>query len=296
MAGTAATTRTEVPPWAEGALSAHAEERVVEVEGCAIATRAWGDPEDPGLVLVHGGAAHARWWDHVAPLFAADRRVVALDLSGHGDSGRREAYPPATWAREVVAVVEAHGLRRPAVVGHSMGGFVSILVAAMIGDRLSGTVVVDSPVRRPDPERVEARRGRMFAAPKTYPSREAAVGHFVLVPPQPCEERWLLDHVAHHSLREVEDGWTWKFDPAVFGRFDTRDPVFGDHLEQALGPIAVLHGALSSIVDRDVTDWMAQRLGRPAPFIEIPGAHHHLILDQPLAFVTAVRTLLATWA
>jgi pimeloyl-ACP methyl ester carboxylesterase len=60
--------------------------------------------------------------------------------------------------------------------------------------------------------------------------------------------------------------------------------------------VAVLHGELSEIVDDDVTDYMAERLGRTAPFVEIPQAHHHLILDQALPFVAAVRALLADWA
>ena len=57
-------------------------------------------------MLVHGGAAHSGWWDHVAPLLTW-HRVVALDLTGHGDSDRREVYDMRLWAREVVAVAAA---------------------------------------------------------------------------------------------------------------------------------------------------------------------------------------------
>ena len=68
-----------------------------------------------GIVLVHGGAAHSRWWDHIGPLLAADRRVVAIDLSGHGDSGRRESYSFDAWAGEMLAVAADAGHRRAAM-------------------------------------------------------------------------------------------------------------------------------------------------------------------------------------
>jgi pimeloyl-ACP methyl ester carboxylesterase len=283
------------PAWFQAALATPADVGETVVDGCRIVHRAWGDEDAPGLVLVHGGAAHARWWDHLAPLLAKRYRVVALDLSGHGDSGRREVYPPTTWAEEVLAVASDRGIERPVLVGHSMGGFVSIVAAAEHGERLAGAIIVDSPVMRPDPEREEARRGNFFRAPKTYPTLAEAMEHFVLVPPQPCEQDAVLDHVARHSLHEVEGGWTWKFDPRVFGRFSPRDPVFSDYLARVSCRVAVMHGELSAIVTDDVKAHMDEQLGRNAPFVEIPAAHHHLVLDQPLAFVVGVRALLGEW-
>lgn len=73
------------PRWFLDALATPYEVSEVEVKGTVVRARCWGPP-GPGVVLVHGGAAHAGWWDHVAPLIAANRRVVAVDLSGHGDS------------------------------------------------------------------------------------------------------------------------------------------------------------------------------------------------------------------
>lgn len=285
---------SEVPAWFHAALADEGESRQVEVEGAAIHYRRWGDRDAPGLVLVHGGAAHARWWDHLAPFLASGYHVLALDLSGHGDSDRRERYHPETWAHEVMAVAQDAGVPGPPVlVGHSMGGFVSIVAAARYGDDLAGAVIVDSPVRRPDPEVQESRSGRMFRAPKTYPSLDEAVEHFHLVPPQPVVTPYVVDHVARHSLHETDGGWTWKFDPHIFAGFSPF--MFGEYLAKARCRMAVIHGELSPIVDRDITDYMSELLGRNAPFVEIPQAYHHLILDQPLAFVAATRALLADW-
>lgn len=289
----------DAPDWFTRAIAERPASHRVDVDGCEIHYLSWGDPGRPGIVLLHGGAAHARWWSHLAPLLAGPvpNHVVALDLSGHGDSGWRDRYDLAGWADEVVAVAEHAGMGAPPVViGHSMGGFVAIGAAARHGDRLAGAIVVDSPVRQPDPESEEGHGGQMFRAPKVYPDLETAIGHFHLVPPQPDPAAFVLDHVARHSLREADDGWHWKFDPQLFQKRERRQPGdYGRELALVRCRLAVLHGELSSIVDVTITEYMAERLGRTAPFVEIPQAHHHLILDQPLAFVAAVRALLADW-
>jgi pimeloyl-ACP methyl ester carboxylesterase len=295
---------TIAPPWFERALADKPEPGETQVAGCTIASLAWGDPADPTLVLVHGGAAHARWWSGLAPLLAEDHRVVAIDLSGHGESGRRELYGADVWADEVLAVAADRGAGGPpVVVGHSMGGFVTIVAAAHRGTELAGAIVLDAPVRRPDPESEEGRGGRMFRTPKTYADLETALEHFHLVPPQPCENDWILDQVARDSLRPVDGGWTWRFDPRVFvartGRWRASD--FGPELARAACRVAVVNGALSDIVDTDTRAYMAELLaGSPAaaagvPFVQVPEAHHHLLLDQPLAVVTAIRAILAAW-
>jgi len=151
---------SEGPSWFARAIGTPRRDRQVEVEGCPIHYLQWGESGRPGIVFVHGGAAHAHWWTFIAPHFLPEYQVVALDLSGHGDSGRREDYPRELWASEVLAVAEGAGFDAPPIViGHSMGGFVSIAAAALYGDRLAGAVILDSPVTKPDPEAEEGARG-----------------------------------------------------------------------------------------------------------------------------------------
>jgi pimeloyl-ACP methyl ester carboxylesterase len=244
-------------------------------------------------VFVHGGAAHAHWWSFLAPFFTHRWRAVALDLTGHGDSGRREHYSHETWASEVMAVVEHAGFPGPPVViGHSLGGLVAIQTAYSHCDALAGAVVVDSPVRRPDPESEAGARGRAFRSPGTYPDLETAMRRFRLVPDQPCDNRFIVDHVARHSLRETSEGWTWKFDPHLFAHtmVSMRDQLAGIGCRFAL-----LRGEHSVVVPPDTAAYMYELLGRAAPVISIPEARHHLTLDQPLAFVAALRTLMSDW-
>ncbi|MFA9430610.1 alpha/beta fold hydrolase [Egicoccus sp. AB-alg2] len=299
---------TAAPAWFSAAMADAPEAHHTTVEGARIAYLAWGRVGAPVLALVHGGAAHARWWAHLGPLLAEEHRVVAVDLSGHGDSDHRPRYRAEQWAREVMAVCaqERHGGGPPVVVGHSMGGFVTIVAAARHGEELAGAIVLDSPVRRADPESEEARRrGRnMFRQPKAYPDLATGMAHFHLVPPQPTTNGWLVAEVARHSLRRWEDGsWRWKFDPRVFVERTgpSRPSEYAADLSRAACRLAIVSGARSAIVDDDVIAQMrALVAGSPAaaagvPFVRVPEAHHHLLLDQPLATVTALRAVLAAW-
>jgi pimeloyl-ACP methyl ester carboxylesterase len=284
----------QAPSWFSEAIAERPIDQIIDVQGCPVHFMSWGDRALPGLVLVHGGAAHAHWWSFLAPLLARRYAVVALDLSGHGDSGRRAEYPRRIWADEIIAVTDAaRFIGPPIVVGHSMGGLVSIIAASVYGDRLAGAVIVDSPVRKSDPESDSGRRGEAFRRPKTYPDRATARRHFRLVPEQPCENDFILDYIAEHSLREVQGGVTWKFDPNVFGHMS--NDLIRDHLVNTRCRIALMRGEQSRVVPPETGEYMYELLDRNAPLVEIPQAHHHLMLDQPLAFISALRALLSDW-
>jgi pimeloyl-ACP methyl ester carboxylesterase len=281
------------PEWFLTAVRTPFDEATVRVAGTAVHFLSWGPPLRPGIVLVHGGAAHAHWWSFIAPLLAGQWRVVAVDLSGHGESGRRDRYSQEVWAEEVMAIADAAGFPGPpVVVGHSLGGLVTIQTAATFGDRLAGAVIVDSPVRRPDPESEAGARGRAFRNPGVYPDVDSALEHFRLIPPQPVSHPWIVDHIARRSLRRVEGGWTWKFDPHLFDH--TLVPM-RDQLRSVQCRVALFRGELSAVVPADTAAYMYELLERNAPVVSIPEAHHHLMLDQPIAFVAALRTLLTDW-
>src|SRR3954451_6553756 len=208
------------PEWFRTALAVPFGEGEIMVDGAAIHYLAWGDAGRRGLVFVHGGGAHAHWWTHIAATFANEFRVVAVDLSGHGDSDHRETYVLEQWTDEVLAAARDAGISgHPVVVGHSMGGFVTIATAALHGDRLEGVVVCDSPVTAPDPEVESYRLKLAFGSTRTYSSVEEALTRFRTVPPQPTYLDYVVDHVARRSLRSVDGGWQWKFDRRIFEQF-----------------------------------------------------------------------------
>jgi pimeloyl-ACP methyl ester carboxylesterase len=278
------------PEWFLTAVGTPAKLGSVDVEGASITYRTYGDRDDRGIVLVHGGAAHARWWDHIAPLLAAGHMVAALDLSGHGDSGRREAYSLDLWAHEVLAVAADAGFTAPpTVIGHSMGGFVTLRAASLYGSRMAGAVAVDSPVRDITPEERAARERSAFGPLRVYPSAEAAIAKFHPIPNQPTLP-YVAAHVATTSIREVSGGWSWKFDPRIFARHQLT-PALLTRLDCRVALFRAEHG----IVSPQMGEMMYDRLGRLAPMIEIPAAAHHVMLDYPIALVTGIRTLLSDW-
>ncbi|HZJ26825.1 MAG TPA: alpha/beta hydrolase [Acidimicrobiia bacterium] len=284
------------PDWFRAALGVPFTDHEVSVGGGSIHFLAWGEPGGRGLVFVHGGGAHAHWWTHVAATFAPHFRVLALDLSGHGDSTHRPEYALEQWTDEVMAVAEDGGISgRPVVVGHSMGGFVTIATAARHSDKLSGVIVCDSPVTQPDPEIGAYYLREAFGRPRTYPSVDDAVARFRTVPEQPHYLDYVIDHVARRSVRPVDDGWQWKFDRRIFEQFGAGlRSIALPYLQDVACRLALLRSQFGLVTD-DIGSSMYDMLGRVTPIIEIPEAGHHAMLDQPLILLTAIRTLLADW-
>jgi pimeloyl-ACP methyl ester carboxylesterase len=288
--------RPDTPTWFRRALEVPFTDERVDVDGCPVHFLAWGDPGRRGLVFVHGGGAHAHWWTHVASTFADEFRVVAVNLSGHGDSGHREVYALEQWTDEVMAAAEAGGVDGPPVViGHSMGGFVTIVTAARHADGLGGAVICDSPVTEPDPEIGAYQVRQAFGAPRTYPTLDDALGHFRTVPAQDHYLDYVVDHVARRSLRRVDGGWRWKFDREVFAQFiGSMRSVAYPYLSEITCRLALLRSE-RGLVTRDIGESMYEKLGRVTPVVEIPEAGHHAMLDEPLILLTALRALLADW-
>ena len=279
------------PAWFAAALATPATDGTVDVDGARVHYRAWGPPGAPGAVLVHGTAAHARWWDHVAPQLPADLRVAALDLSGHGDSDWRERYSLDRWAEEVVTVAADAGISgAPFIIGHSLGGTIAIRAAARYGGDLAGIVVIDSPLYEAPPKSQETVMGSVFGGGRMYPSREEALARFRLVPEQPVLP-YVREHVAAWSVTRRDNGaWDWKFDRGLFGKMAPSWPLVRPADCRAM-IIRAQHGMMTP----EMASGLAERLGPAATVFEIPVAGHHVLLDEPLCLVTALRAVLAGW-
>jgi pimeloyl-ACP methyl ester carboxylesterase len=294
------------PAWFESALACAPERAMVDVDGAAIETLAWGARGRPGLLLLHGKMAHADWWRFIAPFFATTHRVAALSWSGMGGSGWRERYSIDTMAAEALAAAESTGLfdgpAKPIVVGHSFGGFASLRCAEGHGARLAGVVTLDMPLWSPEHRAARRPAGvRGVIAPRPtriYPTLPDALARFRFAPPQPCENLYIADFIARGSLKEVPreegagNGWTWRFDPRVV-ELAPGDPARS--LQAAACPVAIAWGGDSALVDPAVAAYIAGVAPAGTPLVEIPAARHHVMVDQPLALVAALRALLAAW-
>jgi pimeloyl-ACP methyl ester carboxylesterase len=100
---------------------------------------------EPAIVLVHGWAADANYWQAQIPALAAHYTVVALNLAGHGASGsNRSDWSIANYAGDVVAVARAIPDQQLILVGHSMGAAVALAAAPLLGTRVIGVVAVEA--------------------------------------------------------------------------------------------------------------------------------------------------------
>ena len=280
------------PRWFEANVAAPYESFVVEVEGATIDCRAWGERGKPGLVFLHGNAAHLGWWSFLTPFFADDYRVVVLSFSGMGRSDRRPHYSMDQYTAEAWAAAEAGGAclaGPPVLIGHSAGGIPVMGSAARLSNRMRAGVIVDTGL--PGPEMIKVSTRPSY---RTYADLPAALDRFRLSPNQPCENIYIADYIARMGLKQVEDGsWTWRFDRTIWGGMDLGDP-WAD-LAEAKARLAIIRGACSELTAGPMNERFVHTAPAGTPFIEIPDAYHHVMVDQPLALVSALRALLAAW-
>ncbi len=287
--------RPPAPAWFTAALADAPEVSRVEVAGAGIETLSWGERGKPGLIFLHGNGAHAHWWSFIAPFFAADYRISAQSWAGMGGSDHRDAYRVETFVEEIFAVAAATGTSDagpPLVVAHSFGGFPMMAAAATRGAELKGAVIVDTPFRGVGEE--GGRPPNATLRPhKIYPTLTEALARFRLAPPQGCENLFIADHIARGSLIEVEGGWAWSFDPFLWSRFEVGDAR--ELLKSPKCPVALIWGEESMLMPADRVAAMRAALPAGSPAIGIPAAEHHVMIDQPLALVAALRGLFARW-
>ncbi len=97
------------------------------------------------LVFVHGSSCDGRYWRNQLDAFAKDYQVVNVDLAGHGHSSQgRSVYTMEAFAKDLQAVVEAEGVHKAVLIGHSMGGAVIAEAARLMPDTVVGLVGVDT--------------------------------------------------------------------------------------------------------------------------------------------------------
>jgi pimeloyl-ACP methyl ester carboxylesterase len=269
-----------------------ARSRIVDVNGLRLHFLESGQAGAPPICFLHGGAAHAHWFDAVTPAFTDRFHVVSLDQRGHGASAWAQppAYGTEDFTADLVGVMDALGWTRMVVVGHSMGGHNAMTFAAWHPERVAALVIVDSrPVIPAERLTVMHARGRRL--PRLHASEDAAVQSFRLLPRETVADRALLAHVARAGLTRRDGGWAWCFDPATHG---SRQPVDAwALLPRITAPTLITRGGLSPVL----TPEMAERLRASVPnasLVTIPDAYHHLTLDRPAEFSVALAKFLAT--
>lgn len=252
----------------------------------------YGTTNRPPMLCVHGSAAHAHWFDFVAPGFTPDFHVLSVDLRGHGESAwvRPPNYFYSDYAADLNAAVEALDLRDFVLVGHSMGGAISLLYAATYPGRAKSLIVIDTTVNL-SPERIAAMREVGARPGRVYATQEELIARYKLRPGNSHATPEIVRYIASHSARQTDDGsWALKFDRDVYATREVSDGrpswnkikipsllVKGDHSDR-----------LNSQVVADVKERCPQ-----IEVVEVTGSDHHVTLDNPKMFIDVVKPFLA---
>ncbi len=266
------------------------QSRTLEINSRALHFLEAGPSGAPALCFLHGGAAHAHWFDAVLPPFVPGHHVVSLDQRGHGRSAW--AVPPAyateDFASDLLAIMDRLGWERTVLVGHSMGGHNAMAFSAWHPDRVRALVIVDArptiPVGRLDRMHARGRRG-----PRVHPTQDAAVASFRLLPRETVADPRLLAHLAREGMVRRNSGWAYRFDPASNA---ARAPVdCWPLLPRVKAPTLIVSGGLSPVLPREMAEQVRAAIPG-ARHVEIPGAYHHLVLDKPDLFSAALADFL----
>jgi len=285
----------EVPDWFARAIEAPAESCYAEVDGTPIHYLYWNaqDVHKPGLLFAHGFRAHARWWSFIAPFFMSRFRVVSMDFAGMGDSGARSQYERALFSRDIVGVIEHARLGAATLVGHSFGGGRIARTCADHPAHVQRAVIIDSYIPVPEIERPQSPAPLHLRPKRLYPTLAAARERFRLIPEQNCAAPYVLDYVGRHSVKQVDGGWTWKFDENFSPRQNEADADWAASVLARINlPVTFIYGDRSAVVSRAHAHAIMGHVRDGRGPIAIPQSHHHVMLDQPLALVAALRAIL----
>ena len=240
------------------------------------------------LVLLHGLFGSARNWGAVQKALAAEYRVVALDLRNHGASPHAPGMAYAAQAEDVAETLAALGIERAAVLGHSMGGKVAMMLALTRPDLVERLIVADI-APRPYPPALRAVVAALQAVP-LHPGltrQEADQALRTAVPEAPIRS-FLLQNLRFETAPP-----SWRIGlpeiAAAMPEIEDFAPPPGARFE---GPALAMAGALSPYIraeDHAAFRALFPRIG----FASIPRAGHWLHAENPEGFLAALQEFLA---
>jgi pimeloyl-ACP methyl ester carboxylesterase len=264
-------------------------DRLATINGLRLHYLERGDTAKPTMILLHGIARHAHTFDHIAPAFARDYHVLALDLRGHGDSAWSPdgAYLVQDYVRDLEALVAQRRLRRVTLLGNSTGGRVVQVFAGLHPDLVERVIVEDVGPERPQ-NIAEAFARRVEQEANGWASEDELVAQLVAANRRTPEP--VLRTYAHFGLKPRADGrLVWKRDPNLVKGFVETE--LWDSVSKITAPILYVIGGGSRIVPPETQ----QRLKDTLPncrIIVMPGLGHYPDEEDTKGFLAIVQPFL----
>jgi len=276
------------------ALQVQPQDKAIMANGLKLHYLAWGTPDNPPMVLLHGLRGHAHAWDDFSAALCEDYHILALDQRGRGASewAKDGVYTTEAYVADLLGFSTALQLDAFILIGHSMGGRNGIVFSARYPQKVQKLVVVDMGPAT-NPQGGARIRQEIIAVPEEFESFEAVVAYMSK------QNRYAAPDVLRRRLQyattPLPNGKIgWRYDRAIREQW-RQGPSTPEDLWPAWRgltcPTLVARGADSDVLSPAGGQQMlaAQPHAREA---EIPRAGHMVFEDNPDAFLSAVRAFL----
>ena len=253
----------------------------------------WGDPASPPLLFLHGGNQSAHSWDLVSLSLAHRYHIYALDQRGHGDSewARDAEYAPEQMARDALALIAQEQIASPIVVGHSMGGMVTMRLTALEPTLPRAVALVDVG---PEVSQRGAETIRNFVVRNTeFDQLDQFIDRVVAY--DPFRSREHIERTARYNLVQRSDGrYVSKSDRLLHdpefrqrARPDSerRDVAHGFHA--FAGPTLLIRGERSTILEAEAAKRFVAGLPN-ARLVEVSDCGHNVHSQNTAGFLDAL--------
>lgn len=259
-------------------------------DGLALNLVDFGGSVSPPLLFVHGSFGHAHVWDAVVGHLPPERRCLALDLPGHGDS----AWAPAESRYGFDALVEDLHVAvsrldgRPVLAGHSIGSALAMLYASRYPETIAGAVFMDIDPHSPQ-HQIDHLSQVGETPAKVYPSFDRAIARESRIAPGAAAE--VHRTLARFGYRETEEGFAQKFDQGFLRSVRSWDAR--GSLGKIAVPTLVLRGSESIVMTVEGYDELLRGIPAARGSV-IAGASHQLHLDRPAEVAAAIESFVSS--
>jgi pimeloyl-ACP methyl ester carboxylesterase len=276
------------------------------VGGTRIVADRMGDPEAPAVVFLHGGGQTRRSWGKAAAAVAERGwQAITVDLRGHGESDWSEGgdYRLTSFALDIQEVLRQVP-PQPVLVGASLGGFTTMLLAGEISPAIARAVVLVDIV--PNMDESGANRVHNFMADRVKSGFESLdevadmIAEYNPHRPRPTD----LDGL-RTNLRRKGDRWYWHWDPKFISNTASLPPTEVadvDRMNAAVAtilaggvPMLLVRGQMSDLVSQERADEFLARFPQ-VEFVDVRGAGHMVAGDRNDVFADAVLDFLTRHA
>jgi pimeloyl-ACP methyl ester carboxylesterase len=275
-----------------GAIDEH--DRYREIKGRHVHWREWGAASSPPLVFLHGAWLASAFYDTLVKELAATRHVFAPDQRGHGETDHEDDYSWSLWLDDIADFVDAVGLERFDLVGHSMGAGHGVLFAGCQPDRLRRLILLEGgfgPFTSPAQDTFwttafELNPDDGFESVDSYVDLVCRLF--------PRSERAAVRAGAAHYMQRPDGRWHWPF-PADINHLNRADPSPSEEARLRMAircPVLVARAEFSELFVGDAHERAAAELNDGTAAL-IPGAGHNLQWENVRGSTALIRDFLS---